>query len=778
MVSHIVASLGSHTEQQATQIPDTPTPMARYPAKLSRNHRSQPHLRQQNQPKANNSNNKGKSKNNNRRPQHPVPSIDQQSYQSRPIPNRLAPSTNPVIRIKELSSLEDLLRQAGYKDTRICTPEADKTRKIKQTFEEEESEEINDLYGTFGLQRKESFPRPLEHRIQNITEPTIPFRSSSAMLRDLALQDIRLADKEVLSSSQQSESWWGGGMAALGRAAKAVIELSPPAKGPVVGDEALFSVERGSKSIARGESIRKIKSNIELGSATPPRSKSVPQEQRPVVTRTRTSVASTSPTKPSSSLSAAIGTPESIVTAFEQPPPFDDDAFGYGPLPGNYEQCDEDDTAFSHQNFEIASIGSSNSRQSSVGRQTIEEEFGVDDALAMFGSGSGQSQDLDATGKRVMADAVEYDDEFDTPPTHSIALPSVDTPELALLSGTHSDDIRDIEASPLDPLPIVDKPKKYADRATKLRIAKSTPLLKITPPESSWFASIRSVLSGVQPTYQALSTEQPSTDRAGALWISPTAIAAPTLVTTSTVMCDSASNAAVDLPPVISRPPSSGAVAAMSVRLRPSMARLRKAVGAPAQPKQDDAAPVLSPRLDWDEQGESYAGWGWSARKPKIPSREIVPATPPKGPLILKGSIDYTKSFFYKPMTPPQPGPSNPTRSADNQIRARRSIKSLRAALLLPVAAPPVPEIPSKFAKPVQEAASTPQSANLISKPPVLAIQSPGAWEAGRPPRQLILEGEEWDPRDGGLPGDWGKRAIKKGGPRKLKKKASKTAVA
>jgi hypothetical protein len=41
----------------------------------------------------------------------------------------------------------------------------------------------------------------------------------------------------------------------------------------------------------------------------------------------------------------------------------------------------------------------------------------------------------------------------------------------------------------------------------------------------------------------------------------------------------------------------------------------------------------------------------------------------------------------------------------------------------------------------------------------------------------LILEGEEWDARDGGLPGDWGKRAIKKGGPKKLKKKASKTAA-
>lgn len=746
--------------------------MARYPAKLSRNHRSQPQLRQQNQPK---NNNKGKSKNNNRRPQHPVPSIDQQSYQSRPIPNRLQPSTNPVIRIKELSSLEDLLRQAGYKDTRVCTPEALKTRKIKQTFEEEEFEEINDLYGTFGLKRKESATRPLEHRIQNITEPTIPFRSSSAMLRDLALQDIRLADKEVLSTSQQSESWWGGGMAALGRAAKAVIELSPPAKDHVVDDGT--SSEWGSSLIAHGESIRKVKSNMELTSATPPR-KSIPQEQRPLVTRAATP---DSPVKPSSSISATIGTPESIVAAFEQPPPvFDEEAFGYGPLPDNYEECDDEDGLYSHQLFEIDSMGSSNSRQSSEERTSVAEEYSVDDSLVMFGNGQ-VSQDLDAIGKRVMEGALEYDDEFDTPPKHSIALPAVDSHQPTFLDGDQLADMQEAEvdvSTPIAPT-IAEKPKKYADRATKLRIAKSTPVLKATPPESRWFGSIRSVLIGAQAAYQALPTEQAATNQAGALWISPTAAAAPTLVTTSTVMCDSASNTAVDLPPVISRPTSNSAVAAMSLRLRPSMARLRQAVGVPARPAQDDdSSPVLSPRLDWDEQGESYAGWNWSARKPKTTSRNAIPATPPKAPVHLKGSIDYTKSFFYKPMTPPQPGPSNSSRPADNQIRARRSIKSLRAALLLPVAAPPVPHIPAQFIKPTTDAASTPQAASLKSKAPVLAIQSPGAWEAGLPPRQLILEGEEWDARDGGLPGDWGKRAIRKGGPKKLRKKASKTAVA
>lgn len=684
----------------------------------------------------------------------------------------MAPSTNPVIRIKELSSLEDLLRQAGYKDTRVCTPEAEKTRKIKQTFEEEESEELNDLYGTFGLTRKQSSSHPLEHRIQNITEPTIPFRSSSAMLRDLALQDIRLADKESLSTSQQSESWWGGGMAALGRAAKAVIELSPPAKGLNVEYSGSSELEHDPSS--RGSSIRKTKSNMELVTGTPPHPRSIAQEQRPVVARTRTSTPSRSPAKPVASI--AIETPESLVTAFDQPPQaYDEDAFGYGPLPNNYEtQCDEDDGDYSRQSFDVTSLGSSStSRMSSEEREMVEEDDGQDAecSLAMFGSGSGHSShDLGTIGKRVMEGALEYDDEFDTPPKHSIALPPIETEQPGL------DEV--VAQTEEIATPLVERPKKYADRATKLRIAKSTPVMKPTPPESSWFGSLRSVLSGTHSTYQALPTEQPATDRSGALWISPTAALAPTLVTTSTVMCDSTSNAAVDLPPVITRSANNGPVAAMSLRLRPSMARLREAVGVPAKPARDDTTPTLSPRLDWDEQGESYAGWNWSARKPKSAAKEpTIPATPPpKGPLHLKGSIDYTKSFFYKPMTPPQqPGPSTRT---TGEVRARRSIKSLRAALLLPVAPPPVPALPAQYAKnghdtttPVRDAAT------LQLQPPVLAIQSPGSWEAGLPPRQLILEGEEWDPREGGLPGDWGRKAIRRGGPKKLRKKTSKTAV-
>jgi hypothetical protein len=59
--------------------------------------------------------------------------------------------------------------------------------------------------------------------------------------------------------------------------------------------------------------------------------------------------------------------------------------------------------------------------------------------------------------------------------------------------------------------------------------------------------------------------------------------------------------------------------------------------------------------------------------------------------------------------------------------------------------------------------------------PPVIAILSPGAWEAGLPARQLVLEGEEWDARDGlGSVGTWGKKGKAKG---KLRRKGSRKAV-
>ena len=75
-----------------------------------------------------------------------------------------------------------------------------------------------------------------------------------------------------------------------------------------------------------------------------------------------------------------------------------------------------------------------------------------------------------------------------------------------------------------------------------------------------------------------------------------------------------------------------------------------------------------------------------------------------------------------------------------------------------------------------------------MPEPPALAILSPGAWEAGLPPRALVLEEEDWEARrsagnwDGdegvgmgfGLVGKKGK-GKKKGG--KVRRKGSSKSI-
>lgn len=196
--------------------------------------------------------------------------------------------------------------------------------------------------------------------------------------------------------------------------------------------------------------------------------------------------------------------------------------------------------------------------------------------------------------------------------------------------------------------------------------------------------------------------------------------------------------------------------------------------------------------------------------------------------------IDYTQSFFYKPCTPPahlargsraggqerngddhgdlpkghnqavQGEFTNRASSSNAQVAKRqRSIKSLRKALLIPVApsAPPVPALPAgiasqRSAKSATASASAsasrhsrssasstfasifssahasssssvdssaptlpqlrtpptmpldaPAAAGRMPEPPTLAILSPGAWEAGLPPRALVLEEDDWEAR-------------------------------
>lgn len=702
----------------------------------------------------------------------------------------------------QYSSLADLLHKAGYKETRVFTPEAERFRgRIKKTFDEDDVEEVSALYRSFGLSH-ESFTRspldPHQHQRQTITEPSLPLKSSSSLLRSLASNADQSAEGALLRDGPRSESsspadstWWSSGFAAsLGRAAKAVMEPHTTKPMTTLDDIAHHSSNLSASHSTPKETVRKVRSNWELDRSKRNFSDSPPQENRPPVLRYHTDTTAVSRQR--------AGLQEVEYPVIESAPPLaiDNDAFGYSPLPDDYEaQCEDDEALYSAMDlYNVGSLGSSPARSLSAERLRSPSESSDIDMVNSFND----------VGTRILANAVQYDEiespnEFiiDLPEVESIASsPRAQSPFLAPIASTVDTTEAESEADYPQQKPAL----KYGDRATKLRIAKSTPNLQQNQRDSSWLGSVRAAVlsrAGYAPIASPSSTVA---QVAAPLRISPSVPAPPALVTTSPIVCDSASMAAEDLPAI---PPTITVTAPSTrmipLRLRSSLHALRWAAGfAPANADKvsEDCSPVLTPRMDW-KQGSQFTGWHKEKHKDE-PEWSVHPADSSVEiealglgiKVVSGGNIDYTQSFFYKPSTPPkvrdseagndEEAASQPCADANPVARRQRSIKSLRAALLLPVAsAPPVPSIPSHYkATPIGQhlSPSTPPSGSTPAmQPPVLAIQSPGAWEAGLPPRELVLEGEEWDARDGQIPGDWSSR--RKGKKRVLKKQKSKSRV-
>ncbi|ORX36425.1 hypothetical protein BD324DRAFT_496378 [Kockovaella imperatae] len=636
------------------------------------------------------------------------------------------------------SSLAELLQQAGYKDVRVMTPEGEKIRRIKHTLDDE-NEEIRDLYGSLGLAGAGGNHLKNQHQRQTITEPTQPLKSSSDLLRSLALQDRADNRDHTMhhgsDHSASSSTWWVGSMtSSFSRAARAVMDISPPSKGASTFEEVARQFTGVGLGLAKGgEGVRKVKSNWELDRARRADSDCPPQEQRPPMPR----FISERPAKHFVN--------ESFGHTFFQPAPpaLDEEAFGYSPLPNDYEtQCEDDDVLFSELDlYTGGSLGSSSSRTSS--------ERGIDELVLAVGESASSSLSLGGIGQKILRETVEYDEDLDSPTRSNVILPAVTNDEPTA--------------------PIARAQLKYGDRASKLRLAQSTPALR--PVKSTWLDYLPNILRTAP--IDSIPQAKP---QLGPLKISASKIVAPTVSPISPI-CDSASADAHDLPAV---PPAIGGFPweekPMTVRLKSSLATLKSVIGV-VEPERVGIAPVLSPRLDWSEQGERFARWTHMDGEDKT-------ATPPSMKLTQSqsgkaGSIDYTKSFFYKPPTPPHPGAptpntqTTPSKAPNPVARRQRSIKSLRQNLLLPTA-PPVPVIPAEF----QTDSSQPPAIVITGsttpprKTPILAISSPGTCDAGLPPRQLILEGEEWDGKDeGGRPGDWGRKRRPKR--KTLKKKTS-----
>ncbi|WWC87534.1 uncharacterized protein L201_002424 [Kwoniella dendrophila CBS 6074] len=464
-----------------------------------------------------------------------------------------------------------------------------------------------------------------------------------------------------------------------------------------------------------------------------------------------------------------------------------------------------------------------------------EDEYDIDSELI--------DQVNNEAGRRILESAVNVDQlDFDSPESQTTDLPE----EVEEVEYEENDRLGMDNGVPRIPLPITPQPPsydyddsqeeipqfvieekkqlKYGDRATKLRIAHSTPQLRqaamssaTSPPlPEGWLGSIRSALLGgggkssepITPIIINNAISQPK----GPIKISIAKPALPTLITTSPVICDSHSNEARDLPPIPNYPINSRSInhttsiSNLALRFRPSLAKLKDAVlGSNTStenrlPKQEGEEEedvednlILSPRLNWDEQGKQFAGWSPYRSKVSNFNNQFTnnnnnnnsnhnidglfgPQPDSESNLdsfVVGSEIDYTKSFFYKPITPPSkmssknkndnfstpPSKNNNTSSSststnDNSsssLNKKRSIKTLKAALLLPVApsipSQNLPEIP-KIPEHLMHLATPRKFANKSTTqimPPILAIQSPGSFL----PRELVLEGEEWDAKDG-----------------------------
>jgi hypothetical protein len=223
-------------------------------------------------------------------------------------------------------------------------------------------------------------------------------------------------------------------------------------------------------------------------------------------------------------------------------------------------------------------------------------------------------------------------------------------------------------------------------------------------------------------------------------------------------------------------PPATSAYSTLTLRARKSLKALR-AYWANADPEAaplpeavrdvdclagGSTVPILTPRLDWESQGFNFAGWNTGEKSfSSHKSHDSTDTMAEFGDPFLEATadIDYTKSFFYKPATPPQAG-----QRPRYEPRKQQSIKSLKAALRIPVA-PPVPAIPDKWKQRASGSSTLSRTpplpiARLAIEAPVITVHSPGAYEDGRPPTPLALEGPEWDGHD--IVKNWGK-GVRKG---------------
>lgn len=330
-------------------------------------------------------------------------------------------------------------------------------------------------------------------------------------------------------------------------------------------------------------------------------------------------------------------------------------------------------------------------------------------------------------------------------------------------------------AAPLAQAQEVEASSASPVRRAHLRHAISTPILDIKrpPPVGRPLARLGNVgrfwsyeppkAAPATATAAAAATKPRQVRKMKSLVLGPSKPASPRLVTRSAaVVCETIGGE--DLPPLPTAKEASSTATSRGLgglRHKLSLQILRSEERLVSRPPTTSAAPTLVPRAQWASRDvpASSSSKGFNADYGSAISDADAAFFGP----------DFSKSFFYSPATPPKHN------AKPKQPKRQESIKSLRAHLLkssvesrLPAPPPPVPPIPSRYRRTstTPAAAAAPKTiVNRAIPPPVLAISSPGACEAGLPPRELVLEGEEWEsgsPRMQGSNGFLGRREKQK----------------
>lgn len=226
--------------------------------------------------------------------------------------------------------------------------------------------------------------------------------------------------------------------------------------------------------------------------------------------------------------------------------------------------------------------------------------------------------------------------------------------------------------------------------------------------------------------------------------------ASPKVVRAGAIICDSMESE--DLPPVpTSTSDTPAGMPFRALRTKLSLQMMGKVSQDMACDQEDSdtssKTPTLTPRPGWHDRDAKWATRPRQAATPSTPNKYQWTTNIDEIEAMEQDEPDFSQSFFYKPATPPRrPGMNTQSSSSSREPKRQESIKSLRALLLKGVMAaksakdtvPPVPSIPSAYR-------SLPKKVPAGPPPPVFAISSPGAVEAGLPPRELVLEGEEWE---------------------------------